>query len=132
MVIYPSPYSSNLFVPLIFIISLLGCFLGTIFTPPTPIHTLKSFYKNVQPWGWWDPIIKHIKTEDNIDIRNTNFISDMGNCLIGIIWQSSMILIPIYFLIRDYPKTLTFLLIFIVTTVILKFTWLDKVKQYKN
>ena len=53
----------------------------------------------------------------------------MLNCLVGIIWQSSMVLLPIYFMIRDYPKSLIALLIFIITSVILKFTWLDKVRQ---
>jgi len=43
-----------------------------------------------------------------------------------------MILLPIYFLIRDYPKMWLVLLVFIITTVILKFTWFDKVKKYKD
>ena len=40
-----------------------------------------------------------------------------------------MIVLPIYFLIRDYPKTIIALVILVITSIILKFTWLDKVKK---
>ena len=53
----------------------------------------------------------------------------MFNCAVGIVWQSSMIVMPIYFVIRDYPKGLIALSVFVITSLILKFTWLDKVKQ---
>ncbi len=118
--------------PIIFIVSLLGSFLGTFLTPPTSMTTLKKFYKNVHPWGWWNPVYKELKSEDDFFEKNTNFSKDMLNCIIGVVWQSSMILLPIYFVIRDYPKTLIALLVFVITSIILKFTWLDKVKQYKD
>ncbi len=53
----------------------------------------------------------------------------MMNCVIGIVWQSSMILLPIFFIIKDYPKAIIALIVFLVTTTILKFTWLDKVRK---
>ncbi len=118
--------------PIIFFVSLLGSFLGTFLTPATNMETLKKFYGNVRPWGWWKPVYKALKNEDDLFTKNTNFASDMLNCIIGIVWQSSMILLPIYFMIRDYPKTLIVLLVFAITSIILKFTWLDKVKKYKN
>ena len=118
--------------PFIFIVSLLGSFLGTLLTPATSMETLKEFYKNVRPWGFWSPVYKALQKEDNTVTKNTEFTSDMLNCIVGIVWQSSMILLPIYFLIRDYPKTWIALAVFLVTTVILKFTWLDKVKKYKD
>ncbi len=118
--------------PFIFIVSLLGSFLGTFLTPATSMETLKAFYENVRPWGWWQPVYKALKKENVSITKNTDFISDMLNCVVGVVWQSSMILLPIYFLIRDYPKTGVALLVFVITSVILKFTWLDKVKNYKD
>ena len=115
--------------PIIFFISLLGAFIGTLLTPPTSLKTLKEFYTNVRPWGWWHPVYKALKAEDSTFKKNTDFSKDMLNCIIGIIWQSSMILLPVYFMIRDYTKTLLILLIFIMTSVILKFTWLDKIRK---
>ncbi len=115
--------------PIIFIVSLLGAFLGTYLTPATNMKTLKAFYFNVRPWGWWNPVYKELKKDNNAITKNTDFLIDMINCAIGIIWQSSMILLPIYFMIRDYPKTIIALVVFIVTSVILKYTWLDKIRK---
>lgn len=118
--------------PIIFSLSLLGSFLGTFLTPATNMETLKQFYSNIRPWGFWDPVYKALKIEDHTVTKNNNFLADMGNCVIGVIWQSSMILLPIYFMIRDYPKTWVTLSVFIITSVILKFTWLDKVRKLKD
>ena len=115
--------------PIIFIVSLTGSFLGTFLSEPTDMKTLKSFYKTVRPWGWWGPIYKELLKEDGKLNKNTNFWNDMFNCAVGIVWQSSMIVMPIYLVIRDYPKGLIALSVFVITSLILKFTWLDKVKQ---
>ena len=115
--------------PIIFIVSLTGSFLGTFLSEPTDMKTLKSFYKTVRPWGWWGPVYKELLKEDGKLNKNTNFWNDMFNCAVGIVWQSSMIVMPIYFVIRDYPKGLIALSVFVITSLILKFTWLDKVKQ---
>ena len=115
--------------PIIFIVSLTGSFLGTFLSEPTEMKTLKSFYKTVRPWGWWGPVYKELLKEENTLKKNTDFWYDMFNCAIGIVWQSSMIVMPIYFVIRDYPKGLIALVVFAMTTLILKFTWLDKVNK---
>tara|TARA_B100000768_G_scaffold178905_1_gene195530 strand:+ start:4448 stop:6325 length:1878 start_codon:yes stop_codon:yes gene_type:complete len=118
--------------PIIFIVSLTGSFLGTYLTKPTEMNTLKSFYKSVRPWGWWKPVYNELLKEDSNFQKNTDFWKDMLNCVIGIIWQSSMIVMPIYFVIRDYPKAIISLLVFVITSIILKFTWFDKVKKISN
>ena len=114
--------------PIIFGFSLLGSIIGTYASKPTDMKVLTSFYKNVKPWGWWGPVYKELQSTHPLEKKNTEFWMDMLNCFIGIIWQSSMIVLPIYFMIRDYPKTIIALVVFAITTVILKFTWLDKVR----
>ncbi|WP_299557291.1 sodium:solute symporter family protein [Seonamhaeicola sp.] len=118
--------------PIIFGVSLLGSFLGTFLSKPTDMTVLKSFYKDVRPWGWWHTIYKELKKEDPSITKNHAFWKDMMNCVIGIIWQSSMIVLPIYFVIRDYNKAIIALILFIITSIILKFTWLDKVNKIPN
>ncbi|MCD6544104.1 MAG: Na+:solute symporter [Flavobacteriaceae bacterium] len=118
--------------PMIFGFSILGSFLGTFLTKPTDMVTLKSFYKNVKPWGWWTPVYKELKAEDPDFTKNNDFWLDMFNVVIGIVWQSSMILLPIYFVFRDYPKTGIVFVVFVVTSLILKYTWLDRVKRIPN
>ena len=118
--------------PIIFLSSVAGCLLGTFLTKPTEIKVLKAFYKNVTPWGFWKPIYKALKIEDESFTENQEFGKDMLNCAIGIVWQSSMIVLPIFLLIRDYPKTIISLVVFIGTSIILKYTWLDKVRKIPN
>jgi SSS family solute:Na+ symporter len=118
--------------PIIFGFSILGCLLGTFLSKPTDMEVLRSFYTNVRPWGWWNPVYKTLKLEDQTFEKNNDFWKDMLNCLIGIVWQSSMILLPIFFIIRDYPKATAALIVFLVTTTILKFTWLDKVRKIED
>ena len=96
------------------------------------MEVLKSFYKTVRPWGWWHPVYQELKNEDTSFTKNNDFWKDMGNSIIGIVWQSSMIVLPIFLMIRDYPKTLISLSIFLITSLILKYTWLDKVRKLPN
>lgn len=118
--------------PIIFGFSLLGSFLGTYLSKPTNMDVLKSFYANVHPWGFWKPVLKELKKDNKKIERNSEFWRDMVNCAIGIVWQSSMIVLPIYFIIRDYPKAFISLGVFLITTIVLKFTWLDKVRKIPN
>ncbi len=106
--------------------------MGTYLSKPTDIEVLKSFYTNVRPWGFWGPVYKQLKAEDQSFQKNNDFYLDMMNCVIGIVWQSSMILLPIYFIIRDYPKAGVALAVFLVTTTVLKFTWLDRVRKIEE
>ncbi|TCL65570.1 hypothetical protein EV196_105233 [Mariniflexile fucanivorans] len=52
--------------------------------------------------------------------------------MVFIIWQSSMILLPIFFASQDYPKTFITFAVFIITSVILKYTWLDRIIKHKK
>ena len=118
--------------PVILAFSILGCISGTFLSKPTDIEVLKSFYTNVRPWGWWKPVYMELKSKDETFEKNNDFSKDMLNCLIGIVWQSSMIVLPIFFIIRDYPKTIVSLSIFVITSIILKYSWLDKVRKIKD
>ena len=118
--------------PIFFAFSLLGCLLGTYLSKPTDMNVLVNFYKNIRPWGWWHPVYLQLRKEDATARKNYNFYKDMGNCIVGIVWQSSQILIPIFLLVRDYPKMWWSLAVFAFTTIILKFTWLDVVRKYKD
>lgn len=118
--------------PILFAFSLLGSFLGTYLTGPTDMKVLRSFYDSIRPWGWWGPVYKELKKADASTTSNTGFWKDMLNCAIGIVWQSSMIVLPIYFMVRDYPKALLALLILVATSIVLKFTWLDEVKKLQD
>ena len=85
-----------------------------------------EFYKNVRPWGFWKPILKKINLTDKTITPNTNFLNDILNIVIGMIWQISLVLIPIYLLVYKYSAFFSSLLIAIITTIFLKKNWYNK------
>ncbi|HXK58917.1 MAG TPA: Na+:solute symporter [Acidobacteriota bacterium] len=112
--------------PFILLISLVGCVAGSLLTPPEEDEVLKKFYMQVRPWGFWKPI--HLKVlRDHPDFtRNMNFKRDMFNVVIGTIWQTTLVVMPIYLVIREIPHFLIAFLVFAVCVFILKKTWYDK------
>jgi len=115
--------------PLMLLISLIACLIGTYTARPVEEEILKSFYKNVRPWGFWKPIHDKVVAEDPTFKKNSNFGRDMFNVAIGIIWQTALVVLPIYLVLTDYLPLFITLIITVVTTLILKKTWFDKLPQ---
>ncbi len=115
--------------PIIFSISTLGSFLGCFLTKPEDDDILIRFYKNVRPWGFWKPVYKKLIEIDPGFKRNTAFGRDMLNSLVGIIWQMSLTIMPVALVIREYGMMWAFVGVFVITSVILKFNWFDKLED---
>jgi Na+/proline symporter len=124
-----SRYSINLNVsiifPLVLVVSIIGCFAGTLFTKPDDEEVLKDFYRCVRPWGFWGPVLKKVLAEDPSFKRNRDFPRDMFNIAIGIIWQVSLVTLPLYVVIQEYQRAAIALSVILGTSAILKFTWYD-------
>lgn len=115
--------------PYLLAFSLLGCLVGTWFTPAESDKVLVAFYKNVRPWGFWKPVIKKIQeTEPNFE-GNQDFGRDVTNVMVGIIWQLTLVVIPIYLVIREFSPMAIGLGVFAITSWILKRNWLDKLEK---
>lgn len=117
--------------PIILVIGLVGCVAGTLLTPPDDEEVLKSFYKRVRPWGFWGPILAKVQAEDPTFQANTDFWRDMFNIVVGICWQTSLVALPVYIVIRRFQSALMALGIVLVTGVILKFTWYDHLDAHE-
>lgn len=117
------------YFPLLLVSSLVGCLFGTYKHKPTEESVLKSFYKNVKPWGFWRPIKEKVMAEDPSFEPNRNFKQDMINVFIGIIWQTSLIALPVFIVLRQVTPSIVCGVIAIVTTVTLKLTWWNKLPE---
>lgn len=111
--------------PLILGISTAGCLLGTLLTKPEDDEVLKAFYRRVRPWGFWGPVLAKVQAEDPSFQPNPDFVRDMFNVVVGIAWQTSLIALPIYVVIRRYDVATIALAVVVVTSATLKFTWYD-------
>lgn len=126
--IFPEARPLNTF-PVILLISSIGCIAGSLLTEPDDDETLIKFYTTVKPWGFWNPVYQKALSKHIEVSKNTNFKRDMFNVLIGIIWQMSMVVLPIYLVIKEFRSFIIALLVLIATSVILKFTWYDKLED---
>ncbi len=97
-----------------------------LLTKPEPDEVLKSFYRSVRPWGFWEPILSKCRAEDPSFQRNQDFRRDMFNVAVGLVWQTAMVAAPIYLVIQHWTELTISLSVFAVTSLILKFTWYDR------
>ena len=44
------------YVPVLLVLSLIGCLVGTYLSTPEDAAILKNFYRTTRPWGFWGPI----------------------------------------------------------------------------
>lgn len=115
--------------PFILLVSLVGSIGGSLLTRPDNEETLIDFYKSIRPWGWWGPV-KKMTIERYPDFQpNKNAGRDAFNIVIGMIWQFTLVVMPIYLVIRELWPMLIAFLIFAVASVILKKNWLDKLEN---
>jgi solute:Na+ symporter, SSS family len=115
--------------PLLFGISVLGCIIGTFTAKPTDAETLKKFYMQVRPWGFWKPIQVLVQKENPGFQPNRRFGLDMFNVAIGIIAQCCLTILPMYLVL--WMKAPLFLTIAILAVIvfILKKTWWSRLEN---
>jgi solute:Na+ symporter, SSS family len=115
--------------PVLFVLSLAGCLIGTYAAPATDMNVLKSFYKNVRPWGFWKPVQELVMAEDPSFEPNRRFKLDMFNVVLGIIGQCCLTLLPMYIVLWMKLPLLITILILVIIVLILKRTWWNKLEN---
>jgi hypothetical protein len=109
--------------PLLLLVSLAGCIIGTYSAPPTEEAVLLEFYKNVKPWGFWKPI-KNKLIAQNITVKDTsNFKSDMFNVFVGTVAQTALVIMPMYLVFNKTTPLLISSLVLIICLILLKKYW---------
>lgn len=112
--------------PLMLAISLAGCIIGTLMTKPVEDDVLKAFYRQVRPWGFWGPVKQKVLAEDPSFKANGDFRRDSFNVVVGVIWQTSLVILPIYLVLQQTTPIIVTATVAAITSVILKITWFDK------
>lgn len=118
------------YFPVLFLISMAGSIIGSYAAPATDTEVLKSFYRNVRPWGFWKPVNDLVMADDPDFQRNRNFKLNMFNVVIGIIAQLCLTILPMYIILMQKIPALIATLILAVVIIILKKTWWNKLNEY--
>ena len=116
--------------PGILIVSLIGCVVGSLKTPPDDVEVLKNFYLKVRPWGFWGPIHDLVAAENPNVLRNGHFKRDIVNVAVGIVWQTALTATGIYIILQDFSAVLICVTLVVVTMGILKVNWYDRMEDY--
>jgi SSS family solute:Na+ symporter len=112
--------------PALMMISLAGAVVGSLLTRPERDNVLVDFYVRTRPWGFWQPIRRRAQ-EFYPDLEpNRDFAYDAFNVLVGIVWQTSFVALPIYVVIQHWHEATICVSLIAVTSMILKRTWFDR------
>jgi len=130
-VLFPKLTAINSF-PFILIISGIACVAASLLTKPEDDETLKKFYSTVRPWGFWEPVYKMVLKDNPDFVRNKDFKRDMVNVGVGIIWQFTMPVLTIYFVIKEYRAMFITIAVTVATSVFLHYNWFKKLESNDN
>jgi len=130
--IFPLIFKQTLelyYFPLLLLISVMGCYLGSYLSKPTEEKVLIDFYKTVRPWGFWRPIYEKIKVQEPGFERNTSFKRDAVNVVVGTVWQTGLVALPIYVVLMKTGPIVICAAVILATSIFLKKNWLDKLQD---
>jgi solute:Na+ symporter, SSS family len=116
--------------PVILLISVGGSIAGSLLTKPESGDVLVNFYVRTRPWGWWGPVRDAAIRNDPNFQPNQNFVWDAFNVVVGIVWQTALVALPIYVVIHEWRSAAVCATMILVTSGILKRTWYDRLENY--
>ena len=109
--------------PLIILVSGCAAILASLQTRPTDIEVLKTFYRQVRPWGLWKPVRMALEGEGQAVPANRDFARNCFNILVGTFVQVTVVTIPIFLVIKNFPGLVVSLLLFSAGALTLFKTW---------
>lgn len=116
--------------PFLFLACFATCVTVSLLTKADDMEVLKAFYIKVRPWGWWAPVREAVQQEYPQVQKNPHFARDMFNVAVGIVWQTSMVAIPIFLVIKHWPEMFAGIAVFIVTSLLLWKFWWKNLEDY--
>lgn len=88
-----------------------------------------AFYRNVRPWGFWKPILAKVKALDPNFVANADFKRDAVNVIVGTIWQTALVALPIYIVLLQTAGILACLAVIAASSYFLKKNWYERLDE---
>lgn len=115
--------------PYVFAVSLVGCIVGSLLTVPEADEVLMKFYMQVRPWGFWKPVLTKVHAYYPDFIPNKQLKRDVFNIVVGVVWQTSLVLLPMALITKQYGLFAGVASSVLITSIILKFTWWNNLEE---
>ena len=103
-------------------VSLFGCILGTLLTPPTDDAVLNNFYKITRPFGFWSPIRNTLPDNIRAKINRENQRDILATCL-AVPWQLVLFVTGMMLVMKQWETFGVLFLLLILLSIGLYFTW---------
>jgi len=115
--------------PIILGLSAAASIIASYQSKPEDDAVLKKFYTSVRPWGLWGPVREMVLAENPEFKANKNFKRDSINVVVGIAWQITLVLIPLYLILESYANMTISIIVLLVTSYFLKKNWADHLED---
>ena len=102
--------------------SFIGCIVGAFCTEPTDLQVIDNFYKVTRPFGFWGVVRDNLPANIQKKIQNENR-RDILSTFIAIPWQLILFMLGITFMMKRWDTFGTLLVLFIMLSIALYFTW---------
>ncbi|MFO0788166.1 MAG: sodium:solute symporter family protein [Pirellulales bacterium] len=112
--------------PILFVLSVIGCIVGTYAGEPEDDEILMHFYRTTRPWGVWGPIRDKVLAADPAFLPNNDCAKDVANVAVGIVWQVCLTSLPIFIVLKSWPWAGGTFALLAVTSVFIKINWYDR------
>lgn len=116
--------------PINLAVSLIVSVAASLLTQPDSAEVLRGFYLKTRPWGVWGPVLADARRANPRVEPNRDMLRDFFNVIIGIVWQTAITAAPIFLVIQQYRNFAITLMVVGVLTLVLKFTWYDRMRDY--
>lgn len=116
--------------PFLFLACFVTCVVASLLTQPDDMAVLKTFYIKVRPWGWWAPVRAAVQQQYPYVQKNPHFVRDMVNVAVGIVWQTSLVAMPVFLVIRHWPELIIAASVCAVSSIFLWWHWWKNLEDY--
>jgi hypothetical protein len=109
--------------PVIAIASTIITIVAALLTQPTELETLKTFYRKVQPAGFWSPAREAVKADDPGFKKQLHFRVELFNTVVAMVGITALYVSMLYLVLHRLEIGFALLATTAVSVVILYFTW---------
>ena len=122
-----------IFFPIVCLFSLLISIFISLMTEPVGLDHLTNFFVTVRPFGLWKPIkqLSGMPQNELIKKEESGKLA-LFNTFIGICAVTGLYLSPMFLVGHWYGRSLLWFIVFVISGVILKFTWYDNLPFPEN
>ena len=121
--VFAEPLPLYIGFPVIALASTLLTITVSLLTQPTDPETLKSFYRKVQPAGFWAPVKREV-LEDQPDFKKQlSFSVEFFNTVVAMIGITALYVSMLYLVLNRLSVGFGLLSITLAATIVLYFTW---------